>query len=353
MNIQRDNMPLANEKQVTANDIVNKQIAKESNQIVPPTAQAIDLNAKYKFGDAEVSGEQIQNWASLGKLDSSERVQTERDRLRQEKENWLTEKAQREGELSRYKTQAELYSKQLETFQSLLPKQEEQSAIDQLFDQYEQPRGRRTEVEDDGQPQAIDTIGILRQALEAQKQDISKLIDSRLNEVNEKMQTVPSRDDITNITNTFTQQQQQEQQRQQAYLLTTQKMQEVEGRLVQQRGWSQEQSHDYSLLREQITGLSRQLDEASTNPQNFANLYTQIQTLDSQSEELKEKFDTESQTKQQAEQDVAMTPTFQPVNRVIRPDAKSNAPKYVTNNDYRQQQLREARDILKKHKITG
>lgn len=355
MNIQRNDVPLTDNK-ISANDIVEKQ----NQQIQDDKANVlnIDLNATYKFGDAEVTGEQLQNWASLGKLDSSERVQTERDRLRQEKDQWLTEARQKESELSQYKTQAEMYQKQLEQFQSLLPREEEQSAIEQLFEQYEQPMRRRVDAEqaEEGyQQQSGDTMNILRQALEAQMQDVSKLIDSRLSQIDTKLETVPSREELQTITTQQQQQQQEQQRQQQLYNLTTANMKEVEGRLVAQRGWTADQAHDYSILREQITGLSRQLDEASSNPQNFATLYSHIQTLDSQSEELKEKFDSEAQAKQNSEQDVAMTQTWRPVNQVIRPSEDDNdtTPKYVTNREYRTQQLRDARDILKKHKIAG
>lgn len=353
---QKSNVPLANNK-VTANDKANtetknNQIIQEGNQIGQPQVQKIDVNAKYQFGDAEVSGEQLQNWASLGKLDTSERVQTERDRLRQEREQLITEKTQREAELSQYKTQAELYSKQLEQFQSLLPKQEEQSALDQLFEQYGQPAQQQqyTEEQEYQQPQ----VDMIRQAFQAQMQDISKLIDSRLSEVDNRLQQVPSREDVQNIQNTFTQQQQEQERQRQAQQLTNQAMQEVENRLVQQRGWTKEQAHDFSLLREQITQMSKGLDVPTANPQDFANLYAQVQTLDNQSDELKEKFDADSQSKQQFEQDVAMSPTtFQPVNKVMRPEENEGAPKYVTTKEYRSDLHKQAMELLRKHKVVG
>lgn len=357
MNQQRSNVPAANNK-VTATDVAkttetkNDVITKENNQIDQPQVQAIDLNATYKVGEEEVPGEQVQKWISYGKLDTSERVQSERDRLRAEKEQWLSEKAKTDAELSQYKTQAELYSKQLETFQSLLPQQEEQkSALDQLFDQYGQtPPGQQQYTEE---PQ-VDTLNILRQALDAQKQDIAKLLDSRLGEVDQRLQQVPSREDVQNIQNTFTQQQEAQERQRQAQLLTNQAMQEVEGRLVAQRGWTPDQAHDFSLLREQITQMSKGLDVPTASPQDFANLYAQIQTLDTQSEELKDKFDAEARSKTQVEEDVAMTnTTFQPVNRVIRPEENPDAPKYVTTKEYRSDLHKQAMEILKKNKIVG
>lgn len=355
---QKSNVPPANK--VTAGDKakIDTNITQEDNNIDQPQPQKIDVNATYKFGDEEVSGDKLQNWASLGKLDTSERVQGERDRYKQQYESLLTEKAQREVALSQYKTQAEMTAKQLEQVQSLLPQQEEQkSALDQLFDQYEQPQpATQQQYMEESQAQARqnDFVTILRQALQAQQQDTQKLIDSRLGEVDSKLQQVPSREDVQNIQNTFTQQQEAEQRQRQAHLLTNQAMQEVENRLVQQRGWTQEQAHDFSLLREQITQMSKGLDVPTANPQDFANLYAQVQTLDTQSEELKEKFDTEVQSKRQSEQDVAMSPTtFQPVNRVVRPEENESAPKYVTTKEYRGDLHKQAMDILHKHKVVG
>lgn len=352
-------MPLADNKQITASDIVardQQDKTQEDNRVAPAEVLTIDTNKEYTFGGEKILGEKLLNWASLGKLDSSERVQGERDRLRQEKEAWLTEARQKEVELSQYKTQSEMLSKQLEQFQTLLPKQEQEpSAIEQLFEQYEQPATQRRyapEEPAEGNNYGTD-MNVLRQAFQAQMQDISKLIESRLNEVDNKLQTVPSHDDLTKITNNFTQQQQERERQQQRYALTTQKMQEVENRLIQQRGWTPEQARDYSLVREQAVELSRQAQDNTGNPVAFADLYSQAQLLDDQSRELLEKFDTETQTKQNNEQEVAMTQTWQPQMYQPPKDETGDVPKYVTNSDYRSQALRDAREVLHKHKITG
>ncbi len=306
----------------------------------------IDQNAKYTFGNEEVSGLEIQQWAALGKLDRSESVQADRDNLRNEAES-------RAVEVAKLQTQNEMYQKQIDQLNQTEPEQVP-SDLSQVFEQLTSvptiPQ-QQEEYETNGQQQVVDrglvTIEQLKAIMQAQASDNQRMLDDKFN-------TIPSRDDLTQTQQLATQEavtqvQQVNDVRQQREATRTAKMQTRIQQLVDERGWTSQEANDYSLMREQ----SAQVMATALDTDN-ADQYALSQEIDDKSTALMKQLDDAAGARStQEEADAAMTKTASPRQFTYEPPAEGEKPQYVSSEQRYEDATAAAHEILKKGKVLG
>lgn len=304
----------------------------------------IDQNAKYTFGNEEVSGLEIQQWAALGKLDRSESVQADRDNLRNEAES-------RAVEVAKLQTQNEMYQKQIDQLNQTEP---EPSDLSQVFDQLTSvptiPQ-QQEEYETNGQQQVVDrglvTIEQLKTIMQAQASDNQRMLD-------DKFDTIPSRDDLTQTQQLATQEavaqvQQVQDVRQQREASRTAKMQPLIQQMVDERGWTEAEANNFSLLCEQYTQVMNDALQEDDDGK-----YALSQELLAKSRVVEKQLDDDATARStQEEADAAMTQTASPRQFTYEPPAEGEKPQYVSSEQRYEDANAAAHEILKKGKVLG
>lgn len=302
----------------------------------------IDQNAKYTFGQENISGSELLQFASLGKLDRSESVQSERDNYRNQVETQTTE-------LATLKAQNEIFQKQIEQLDQTEP---EPSDLSQVFEQLTSVPTTslpQDEYEANGGQQVVDrgfaTIEQLKLVTQALSSDFAKMLDDKFN-------VIPSRDELQTATQAATQEavtqvQQVNDARQQLEASRTAVMQPIIQQLVDERGWTQAEANEYSLQREQIGQV---MAEGLTDTSKYA----LSQELDLKNRAFEKQLDEAATARStQEEADAAMTQTASPRQFTYEPPAEGEKPQYVSSEQRYEDATAAAHEILKKGKVLG